>query len=520
MLYQLSFVLLLSAIAAIMTDRKKLAFLQPLFIPAAALWLLTMGLEQGLSTKLFGTAFRDLIFLLGATLVFRTIANFGTKVVPLSLGLISLFSFFHWRTNTMNSLTPQASEAVVDLKQIDELAAISVDESAELLVELDDNDKFERWKRWIGAQGWTTKRAFYPSDEAATELDDYYVVDIPDGEKWEDALYKLQHLPEVIWAEPNEIFNQELLPARTTPGLRQQLGINDPGVDDQWAMDALKVQALYQLLMSNKVKPQKRALVAILDTGVDAQHEDLKANFVSTKKKYDDDPRGHGTHCAGIAGAVTNNGRGVASLARTNDFFRITSVKVLRAGGSGTQRDIIAGMLEAVDAGADVLSMSLGGFSTQSRQRAYDEAVAYASKKNAIVVAAAGNSNRDAATYTPVNARGIIGVSAIDSELQRATFSNSVDKIALSVAAPGVGIYSTKPNNNYNSHNGTSMATPFVSGLIGIMKSIQPELTNKEVYKILHQTGVATKNTKLTGRLIQPAAAVEVLVGRSAEAIQ
>ncbi len=184
----------------------------------------------------------------------------------------------------------------------------------------------------------------------------------------------------------------------------------------------------------------------------------------------------------------------------------------MKAGGSGSQQEIIQGILTAADKGADVLSLSLGGFSTQSRQRAYSQAVKYATDKGAIVVAAAGNSNRDAAGYTPVNAIGMIGVSAIDNELNRADFSNRVGKIGMAVAAPGVGIYSTKPNSTYDSHNGTSMATPFVSGLLGIMKSIHPELTNKEAYKILYNSGIETKDTGNTGRLIQPAGAVRLLV--------
>ena len=272
---------------------------------------------------------------------------------------------------------------------------------------------------------------------------------------------------------------------------------------------------LYQLLSEQGVQPKKRALVAILDTGVDANHEDIKDNFFSISKKYNDDPKGHGTHCAGIAGAVTNNGVGVASFARTNEFFRITSIKVLSGAGSGTQKQIIDGIIEAADRGADVISLSLGGFSNQSRQSAYSQAVKYATDRGAIVVAAAGNSNRDAATYTPVNANGIIGVSAIDPDLNRAVFSNRVGRIKMALAAPGVGIYSTKPNGNYAAHNGTSMACPQVSGVLGLMKSIQPSLTAKDAHQLLHRTGITTKETANTGRLIQPYRAVKELLNNS-----
>ena len=82
----------------------------------------------------------------------------------------------------------------------------------------------------------------------------------------------------------------------------------------------------------------------------------------------------------------------------------------------------------------------------------------------------------------------------------------------MGVAAPGVGIYSTLPGDKYASLSGTSMATPYVAGLLGIMKSLKPSLTTKEAYEILQKTGVDTKNTDQTGKLIQPKAVVEALV--------
>jgi len=347
-----------------------------------------------------------------------------------------------------------------------------------------------------------------------TELDDYYTINIPneDIEKLGEILQEIKNTGFIDWVEPNEIIQVDLQPSELVSPINKTLGVNDPKVNQQWAMEALKMEQFYTILSAEKYKPRKRVLVAILDTGVDAAHEDISKNYRSINKKFDDDPRGHGTHCAGIAGAVTNNGVGVASFARSSDYFQITSVKVLKAGGSGSQQEIIQGIITAVDNGADVLSLSLGGFSTQSRQRAYTQAVKYATDKGAIVVAAAGNSNRDAAGYTHVTAVGMIGVSAVDNQLQRADFSNRVGKIDMAVAAPGVGVFSTKPNNTYDSHNGTSMATPFVSGLLEVMKSIQPSLTNKQAYKILYNTGVDTKDTRNTGRLIQPASAVKLLV--------
>ena len=121
-------------------------------------------------------------------------------------------------------------------------------------------------------------------------------------------------------------------------------------------------------------------------------------------------------------------------------------------------------------------------------------------------------SNRNAKDFSPVNAPGVIGVSAIDSDLNRAVFSNYVQDIELAVAAPGVDIYSTIPGNKYATFNGTSMATPYVSGLVGLMKSIKPDLDTKEAHKILSNSGTKTSNTKETGQFIQPAEAIKLLL--------
>jgi thermitase len=271
----------------------------------------------------------------------------------------------------------------------------------------------------------------------------------------------------------------------------------------------MNMNAYYALL--SKQTPKKQAKIAILDTGVDGNHEDLKDNYFSVEEKYDNDPMGHGTHCAGIAAGVTNNGIGIGSLAGSGSqpFVEVTSIKVLNAGGMGTQKTIIAGIIEAADEGADVISLSLGGQSNASRQKAYSQAVKYATSQGAIVVSAAGNSNRDAKDYSPANATGMITVAAIDENLNRAVFSNTVNNVKQGIAAPGVAIYSTTPDNNYKVFSGTSMAAPFVAGLLGVMRSVNPNLSAADAYKILRKTGVDSGDTKMTGKVVQPEAALK-----------
>ena len=383
------------------------------------------------------------------------------------------------------------------------------------LVELREGASVDELSAFAAANGLTIDRAFFPDAASETHLDNYYVVDNARGDT--DLQSALQALGSVVYTEPNETIQVEpFITVGDDSGSEagtQTLRINDPFTAEQWAMEVLNMDDYYHIL--EQQRPVKKAKVVILDTGVDAQHEDLDDNYFSIAANYDNDPHGHGTHCAGIAAGVTNNGLGIGSLAGSNDespFVEVSSIKVLNAGGMGTQKTILAGIIEAVDAGADVISLSLGGRSNPSSQRAYNAAVAYAHRAGAIVVAAAGNSNRDAKDYAPANAEGMITVAAIDELLLRAPFSNRTENIDMAIAAPGVGIYSTIPGNQYKKYSGTSMACPFVAGLLGVMKSIDPSLDFQAAYRILQQTGRESSETRITGRIVQPAAALATLL--------
>lgn len=198
-------------------------------------------------------------------------------------------------------------------------------------------------------------------------------------------------------------------------------------------------------------------------------------------------------------------------MALNGDFVQITSVKVLSDQGVGSQKSIIGGIIKASDKKADVISMSLGGPNFGRRHKAYEEAIKYAQKSGAIVVVAAGNSNEDARKHIPAACKGVITVAAVDEKLNRASFSNYVTHLDMGIAAPGVNIYSTFPSNKYVSLNGTSMATPYVAGLLGVMKSVDPSLTTEKAYKILKETGINTKDTNKTGKFIQPNKVLEKL---------
>ena len=202
--------------------------------------------------------------------------------------------------------------------------------------------------------------------------------------------------------------------------------------------------------------------VAILDTGIDYDHPDLRVaggvNYAGTTKDGStypvdwNDNYGHGTHVAGIV-AARNNTIGVIGVAPDVSLW---AVKVLGDNGSGYTSDIIQGLQWCTTHGIRVASMSLGGSNTYSLKYACDRAYAY----GVLLVAAAGN-NGGAVIY-PAAYSSVIAVAATDSYNRRASFSSYGSQIGL--AAPGVSIYSTYKNGTYATMSGTSMACPHVTG--------------------------------------------------------
>ncbi len=394
-----------------------------------------------------------------------------------------------------------------------------LDPSAEILFDIKSHDQLEKIKSALAKYDPEMEIAFPDiRRKDITELDDYYTLNLPESHenRVDDALKLLFGTNAVDWAERNEVITLSPLKKEKRQGRKDRktpdYGLNDPFLDHQWGFRQMKMDAYYKILTGKKIKPKKTALIAVLDTGVDGNHEDLKKNYISTKKEYDRDVIGHGTHCAGIACAVSNNKIGIASMSPDAGYVRVTSIKVLDDSGRGSQRSIIDGMIRAVDQGADVLSLSLGGLSNDTGQRAYREVIRYALSHGAVVVVAAGNDNSDGRDHLPAGAEGVIAVTAVDESLNKAEFSNHVKHIKMGLAAPGVEIYSTIPENEYAYFNGTSMATPYVSSLVGVMKSINPKLETSDIFQILNKTGRKTNHPAMTGMFVQPADALAEMI--------
>ena len=357
-------------------------------------------------------------------------------------------------------------------------------EDLEILVQLKEDVNITEWVRNNENKYDITYPLFNPKSRSSL-LDEYVGINTKEGSNLKSIIEELESDKDVAYTELNEVLELKLPDSKPYKNGNRALQINDPKSGNQWAVDKMKLNDIHQLLNTKSNARNNYTLIAILDTGIEASHEDLKENYISTNRAYDRDVRGHGTHCAGIAAAVTGNNIGIASLLPSQSNIKVTSIKVLSNFGIGAQHQIIAGIIEAADKGADVISMSLGGPSTPDKEKAYLEAVKYANAQGAIVVVSAGNSNMDAAKYSPANTPGVITVAAVNNNLKKASFSNIIKNVKMGIAAPGQDIYSTFKGNSYAFQSGTSMASPFVAGLLGLMRSIDPDITTQEAYNIL-----------------------------------
>jgi len=264
------------------------------------------------------------------------------------------------------------------------------------------------------------------------------------------------------------------------------------GVVSDWPADAPPDDALYAPNQQDfpligvpaawqLTTGSQSVVVAVLDTGVERTHPDLAAiPFVSpynarTGSTNVTDVYGHGTHVAGTIAAQANNTIGVAGMA---PGIRMMPVKVLDNSGGGYWSDFLEGVDWARTHGASIVNLSLGGLLTASQAAAFQPTFDAAHAAGMLVVAAAGNNNKDQPFY-PASFNHVVSVAATTNSDTKASFSNFGPKVDLS--APGVSIMSTYPGGLYKLMSGTSMATPHVVGLAALIRSYHPGYTVDEV---------------------------------------
>ena len=284
------------------------------------------------------------------------------------------------------------------------------------------------------------------------------------------AIDALNNDPNVEYAEPNYIVHTQdvsLIP-------------NDPGYPNQWGHPKINSPAAWDLSTGSA-----SITIAIIDTGIDLDHPDLASKIVAGYDFIDGDTtpndlNNHGTHVAGIAGALGNNSTGGVGV----DWqARLMPVRVLDANGSGSSSGVANGINWAYQHGAKVLNLSLGG---PDNSQTVQNAVTDAWNAGSLVLAAMGNAGTSTPLYPAANAN-VMAVAATTSTDQRASFSSYGSHC--DIAAPGENIYSTVIN-GYDYFNGTSMATPFVSGLAALLWSVAPGLTNAQVQQTIQNNAV------------------------------
>jgi thermitase len=343
-------------------------------------------------------------------------------------------------------------------------------------------------------------------------LDRIYKIqlDCPDDQSLQEALEAYRNNPDVEYAELNHIVSMEGIP-------------NDPAYSEQWALSKIDAPGAWDFCTGSD-----QIIVAVLDTGVDYNHRDLSSNIWTNEKELngqegiDDDnngyiddihgynfiynssdpidDNGHGTHCAGIIAAQGNNHQDATGVCWNT---KIMAIKFMDFEGVGSTYDAEKAIIYAVENGADVLSNSWSAEEKFSNElQSLKETIEYAQSQGLIIVAAAGNQNKNNEFRYPAGYQNVISVAATDTEDNRWIEYNSGQGSNygdwVDIAAPGVDILSLWAANTisegmiYDQHNiyhtGTSMACPHVAGACALLLSANPLMTFRDVYEILMET--------------------------------
>lgn len=360
----------------------------------------------------------------------------------------------------------------------------------ELIVRFQENqlERNENLKKKLKELGVVKqKKAYSSSDEL---LANYYLLKFKPGTDIKKAKEALDSFREVTVSHPNYLFTIEEVP-------------NDTLYSSLWNLEKINMPKTW-----DETKGAGNIKVAVIDTGVNYNHEDFAGRniikgpdfstcakysntnppfCVETKPQLDDpiDTFGHGTHVAGIIGAVTNNGLGIAGI---NWDISIMAIKAL-SGRVGSLDDIISGIKYAIDNNANVINMSFVSPDQTCQtlpelQTLIDQAIS----KNIIIVAAAGNEGKDVAEFMPASCNGVIAVGATDKNDKRGIWPTSREEsnwgARVDISAPGEEILSLGLT-DYIVKTGTSMAAPHIAAVAALILSKDPNLSQGQIKECL-----------------------------------
>ncbi len=285
-------------------------------------------------------------------------------------------------------------------------------------------------------------------------------------------------------------------PVTTNFAVHAEFTPNDPYYNLQWGLSTIDAPQAWDVTLGSH-----SVVVAVVDTGVWYTDGDIAPNMwnntdgshgwnfiLNNNNPMDSDNQGpnpvyHGTGVAGVTAAVTNNRYLISGVAQA----RVMALEALGPNGEGSSSNTSLAIRWAADHGAKIINLSLGTNSTFVGPTDISLAINYAWSKGALVIAAAGNSGSSTLDY-PAVLPNVVAVGAVDQTGARAQFSNYGS--GLSIMAPGVTIWTLTANNGTHALDGTSLATPFVSGVAALLLTLDPTLTNVELWNVLNQTAV------------------------------
>lgn len=383
-------------------------------------------------------------------------------------------------------ITPQEiqSRLIATRPEADCLATkMSEHIEGELLVKLPEEGDVAELSQDYGATAVETIRF---EGEMAKSFDGKLVrMRLPDGISTAQGIALLEKDPRVIYADANDVVSAQATPNDLDPSL--------------WGLKKIEAEAAWDTVKGSRNGP----IVAVIDSGIDANHADLKANLWTNPREVadgrdnddndivddlhgynaingsgdPDDDNHHGTHCSGTIAGVGNNGIGVVGV---NWEGQILAGKFLGANGKGSTANAVKAIGYATAKGARIQSHSWGSGGGWGN-RALEDVMR---SSPSLHICAAGNDGKDT-DYSPqypsaFDLDNVVAVAATDWNDNLADFSN-FGAASVDLAAPGVGIKSTVPGGGYESMSGTSMATPHVSGVAALIATAIPGITNDQL---------------------------------------
>lgn len=288
----------------------------------------------------------------------------------------------------------------------------------------------------------------------------------------EAIITQLENDPSVDYVEPN--YERHLL-----------FTVNDPGYGEQWWVPHVKAESMWKYAEYQ----QEKVVVAVIDSGVDVNHVDLKNRIEPggydfyANSSIITDWHGHGTKVAGVIAAQAGNGQGIAGIAGPYDVSMLP-IKIVNSSGKSNTAILIKALEYAIAEQVDVINLSLGGDSFSAIE---NEVIQRAIDAGIVVVAAAGNdAKKGNPIIYPASYDNVISVGAVDDTNNWSVFSNF--NVFVTLVAPGERVLTTFPNQSYGNDAGTSFSTPIVSGTVAMMKALEPGLSNREIEGLLTMT--------------------------------